>query len=140
MFRKEVTILMLMLSVLPACPLKMGYKKVGTACLMYNDVFYTEHARSKIECSSICENNKFGLCSRFMYDSSRNMCLLHSDTTIKGRNSVAIQTNETWDFYGIAHEGKCCSQTKNHIFVRKKKVANIEGAMLTVLFCKLLIK
>ncbi|VDI13479.1 Hypothetical predicted protein [Mytilus galloprovincialis] len=39
-----------------------------------------------------------------MYDFSRNMCLLHSDTSIQGRNSVTIQTNETWDFYGIAHE------------------------------------
>lgn len=82
------------------------YKKIGTECVMTNDVFFTDSARSGIECSKLCKNNPFGPCSRFIYDPEGKKCMLHSEQTITGINSVKVTTDVKWKLYGTAHNSK----------------------------------
>ena len=85
---------------------KTKYRKIGTECLMQNDIYYTTYARSKIECSYYCNTNPYIPCARFIFKPEENQCLLHSDSPTGIPTTTSVTMTTEWDLYAVGHSGK----------------------------------
>ena len=85
---------------------KFDYKRIGTKCLMQNDIYLETRVRSKVECAYHCKNNALTPCTRFIYKPIEKLCLLHSHVSVNGVTSTSVTVTVDDVFYGVGHVGK----------------------------------
>ena len=66
------------------------FKLSTPQCLSAISVFDTKPSSSVLQCASSCLDNLVGMCGMFIWNSEKNECLLHSDSTFFG--NVSIET------------------------------------------------
>jgi len=85
---------------------KFDYKRIGTKCLMQNDIYFETHVRSKVECAYHCKNNALTPCTRFIFKPIEKTCLLHSHVTVNGVTPTSVTVTVEDGFYGVGHVGR----------------------------------
>jgi hypothetical protein len=85
---------------------KFDYEKIGTKCLMQNDIYFETRVRSKVECAYHCKNNALTPCTRFIYKTIEKLCLLHSHVSVNGVTPTSVTVTVDDGFYGVGHVGK----------------------------------
>lgn len=85
---------------------KFDYKRIGTKCLMKNDIYFETRVRSRMECAFHCKNNALTPCTRFIFKPIEKLCLLHSHFTFNGVTPTSVTVTVDDEFYGVGHVGR----------------------------------